>query len=80
MNKDHGDAVLLYAQFYGQVSDASHAQMESISAAAMTLKVQFLGGEKQVVVPFVPPLADAKEAHHRLVDLLKAARSDSPDA
>ncbi|NJK34611.1 MAG: DUF2470 domain-containing protein [Oscillatoriales cyanobacterium SM2_2_1] len=75
MNKDHADAVLIYAQFYGQEQNASHALMESVTAEAMTLKVQSETGEKRVQVPFVPPLVDAKEAHHRLVELLKAARS-----
>lgn len=71
MNKDHGDAVLTYAQVYGQQATATAATMDAIDAKGMDLTAQVDGATVPVRVAFDHPLADAKEAHHVLVDMLK---------
>lgn len=73
MNKDHADAVLVYAQFYGKVASATNAVMESIDSEGMNLLVQSEEGEMKVRIPFIEPLPDAKAAHHVLVEMLKQA-------
>jgi putative heme iron utilization protein len=71
MNKDHADAVLTYVRVYGQQNQATAATMDAIDAEGMDLTAQVNGSTVPVRVPFDHPLADAKEAHHVLVDMLK---------
>lgn len=74
MNQDHGDAVLVYAQYFGKVSDASAAEMKSIDAKGMDLSAQVNGETVPVRVNFDRTLKDAKEAHVILVEMLKRVR------
>jgi putative heme iron utilization protein len=71
MNKDHADAVLTYAKVYGQQTSATAATMDAIDPEGMDLTAQVDGATVPVRVAFDHPLADAKEAHHVLVDMLK---------
>ena len=71
MNKDHADAVLMYAQVYGQVAAAIAAVMESIDAEGMNLTVDVNGASTPLRIPFDHKLESAKEAHHVLVEMLK---------
>lgn len=71
MNKDHGDAVLTYAQVYGQQQAATAATLEAIDAHGMDITAQVDGTAVPVRVPFATPLADAKAAHQVLVEMLK---------
>jgi putative heme iron utilization protein len=71
MNKDHADAVLTYVKVYGKTENASSAEMIAIDAEGMDLSAQVEGQTVPVRVPFAHPLADAKEAHVVLVEMLK---------
>ncbi|MEL6384421.1 MAG: DUF2470 domain-containing protein [Cyanobacteria bacterium J06626_18] len=74
MNDDHADAVLTYVQVFGNTQAATAAKMDSIDPEGMNLTAEVEGAPIPVRVKFDHPLADAKEAHHVLVDMLKQAR------
>ncbi len=71
MNKDHADAVLMYAQVYGKAESAVGATMESIDAEGMDLTANVDGAATSLRIPFDHRLENAKEAHHVLVEMLK---------
>jgi putative heme iron utilization protein len=48
--------------------------MVKIDSLGMDLNVQVNGGTQPVRIPFDHELADAKEAHHVLVEMLKIAK------
>ncbi|MDY6941190.1 MAG: DUF2470 domain-containing protein [Cyanobacteriota bacterium] len=74
MNEDHADALVLYATAYGDCPEAAEATMVSIDSQGMNLQVQANGEAVPVRVKFDRDLKDAEDAHHTLVDMLKAAR------
>ncbi|MBD1844397.1 DUF2470 domain-containing protein [Cyanobacteria bacterium FACHB-63] len=74
MNKDHGDAVLVYAQYFGKVKDATAAEMKSVDEKGMDLLAQVNEEMVPVRVTFDRTLKDAKEAHIILVEMLKRVR------
>ena len=74
MNDDHADAVLLYAQKFSDATTATAATMQSIDTDGMDLEATVDGQNTSVRVSFERPLADAKDAHHVLVDMLKKVR------
>jgi putative heme iron utilization protein len=71
MNKDHADSVIFYATTYGGISDVTAAEMVKIDAQGMDLSVQSDGATQPLRIAFDHELADAKEAHHVLVEMLK---------
>lgn len=75
MNDDHADSIVIYAEVYGQVKNVASARMLSIDAEGMDLVAQVNGSDQPVRVQFEKPLADAKEAHVVLVEMLKKGRS-----
>lgn len=74
MNDDHSDAVVLYAQAFGNCPKATAAKMLSIDARGMNLEVETNGASQPVRIGFDRDLVDAKDAHTILVDLMKQAR------
>ena len=74
MNDDHADAVLLYAQAFGNATTATAATMKAIDTTGMDLDATIDGQSTPVRVSFERPLADAKDAHHVLVEMLKQVR------
>ncbi|AFY79942.1 DUF2470 domain-containing protein [Oscillatoria acuminata] len=74
MNDDHADSVLLYAQIFGEVTDATSATLLAIDPLGMNLTAQV--GEKSlpVRVTFDHALADSEDAHHTLIAMVKQAR------
>jgi len=74
MNEDHADAVLLYARFFAEIQEATSAQMLSIDAEGMNLTAQVNGEPQPVRIPFDHVLADAEDAHHTLIAMVKKAR------
>ncbi|MBU7584811.1 MAG: DUF2470 domain-containing protein [Nostoc sp. TH1S01] len=74
MNEDHADAVLLYAQAFGAVSEATSARMLSIDAQGMDLSVQVNGGATPVRIQFDHVLVDAEDAHQTLIAMVRQAR------
>ena len=74
MNDDHADAVLLYAQKFGDATTATAATMQAIDATGMDLDATVDGQSTAVRINFERPLADAKDAHHVLVEMLKQVK------
>ena len=74
MNDDHGDALVLYAQTYGNLPDAEAAEMLAIDSLGMDLSVQKQGEVVSLRIPFDHPLQDAKDAHHTLVAMIQEAK------
>lgn len=74
MNDDHAEAVVLYARVFGNSPEATSAQMLSIDAEGMNLLTQVNGSDTPVRVPFDHVLADAKDAHYTLVEMMKQAQ------
>lgn len=77
MNKDHGDAVLTYAQFFGEATAATAATLDAIDPNGMDLTAQVEGAAVPVRVTFQQPLQTAKEAHTVLVEMLQQARGQA---
>ena len=75
MNDDHANAVVLYAQNFGGVcSNATAAEMVSIDSQGMNLMAQVNDAAVPVRVKFDHVLADAEDAHHTLVAMVKQVR------
>jgi putative heme iron utilization protein len=74
MNDDHGDALVLYAKVYGDTPDAESARMISIDPEGMNLSVDKAGETVPVRILFDRALRSAEDAHHTLVDMIKATR------
>ncbi|WP_414527782.1 DUF2470 domain-containing protein [Nodularia chucula] len=77
MNEDHASAVVLYAQAFGGVADATMAQMQSIDAQGMNLTAQVNGEPVSVRIEFDHVLADSEDAHQTLIAMVKQARVQS---
>ncbi|MGK7922652.1 MAG: DUF2470 domain-containing protein [Trichodesmium sp.] len=75
MNEDHQDAVLLYAQKFGNSPNSTAAKMLSIDAQGMNLTAEVSGESLPIRIEFDHNLKDAEDAHHTLIDMLKQARS-----
>lgn len=73
MNDDHADAVLLYAKAFGNVSDATAAQMLQIDANGMDLQLEG-GATTKIRIPFDHALQDSEDAHQTLIAMVKQAR------
>ncbi|MGK7932884.1 MAG: DUF2470 domain-containing protein [Microcystaceae cyanobacterium] len=74
MNEDHADAVLLYAQVFGNAENVTQAQMLSIDSLGMDLNVKSGTNDPTLRVTFDHPLKDAEDAHHTLITMVKQAR------
>lgn len=74
MNEDHAEAIVLYAQAFGGLADATAAQMLAIDAQGMDLKAQVNQEAVPVRIQFDHILANAEDAHHTLIDMVKQAR------
>lgn len=77
MNEDHSEAILLYAKFYGNISEVEKAKMLSIDSEGMDLSVKVEDSNKQIRIKFDHSLEDAEDAHHTLIDMVKKARTNS---
>lgn len=77
MNKDHADAVLFYAQRYGNCSQAESATMVAIDLQGMDLSAIANGETQPVRVNFDRELQDAKDAHHKLVEMLQNLETEA---
>ena len=77
MNEDHADAVVLYAQTFGCLANATVAEMVSIDSQGMNLTAQVNGAAVPVRVEFNRVLENAEDAHHTLIAMVKQVRSKS---
>jgi putative heme iron utilization protein len=74
MNEDHANAVVLYAQVFGDCPEAEAARMLAIDPEGMDLAVEVAGKEESLRINFEHPLKDAEDAHHTLIAMVKEAR------
>ncbi|MEA5468036.1 DUF2470 domain-containing protein [Spirulina sp. 06S082] len=74
MNKDHSDAIVLYARVFGKTPEATSAQMLAIDAEGMNLTVQANGTDIPMRISFDHTLVDAKDAHHTLVNMIEQTK------
>lgn len=74
MNQDHGDAITLYAKFFGNALQTETATMESIDPQGMNISAKIAGETIPVRVEFDHPLKDAEDAHHTLIAMIKQAK------
>ncbi|MBO1347608.1 MAG: DUF2470 domain-containing protein [Hormoscilla sp. GUM202] len=74
MNEDHAEAIALYAQTFGNSPETTSAYMNSIDPEGMDLTAQINGSEVPVRIKFDHTLADAEDAHHTLIAMVKQAR------
>lgn len=74
MNEDHGDALILYAQVYGNQAQVESATLMAIDPQGMDLSVHQLDQSIPVRIAFDHELQDAEDAHHTLVAMIKQAR------
>jgi putative heme iron utilization protein len=74
MNEDHANAIVIYAQAFGNVKNATAAQMLSIDAEGMNLTAEVGEETVPVRVQFDHVLTDAEDAHQTLIAMVKQAR------
>lgn len=74
MNEDHADAVLLYAQSFGGVPNATAATMTSIDAAGMDLEVAAGDELKLIRIEFDRRLRTPGDVRRTLVEMARSAR------
>ena len=74
MNEDHANAIVLYAQVFGNSPEAEAAEMISIDPQGMDLSAQINGTTVPVRINFDRVLKDAEDAHYTLIDMVKQAR------
>lgn len=74
MNEDHSDAIVLYAQVFGKITQTTSAQMLSIDAQGMDLTAKINEETIPVRIQFDHVLADAEDAHQTLISMVKQAR------
>ncbi|USR89336.1 DUF2470 domain-containing protein [Phormidium yuhuli AB48] len=80
MNDDHANAVLAYAQVYGDRQDAEAAEMLAIDPEGMDLSVQAKGETLNLRILFDHQLQDSEDAHQTLIAMVKQARSGAKPA
>lgn len=80
MNEDHADAVLLYAQSFGGVKNATKAEMLKIDSGGMDLKAQIDEETLPLRIEFDHNLVDSEDAHHTLISMIKQARVNQKSA
>ncbi|MDJ0730329.1 MAG: DUF2470 domain-containing protein [Crocosphaera sp.] len=74
MNEDHSNAIVLYAQVFGNRPETETATMESIDPEGMNLSVSVKGETLPIRIKFDHVLQDSEDAHHTLIDMVKQAR------
>lgn len=79
MNEDHADAVAIYAQTFGNITNATSAEMVAIDEEGMDIKAQVNGEFVPVRIPFDHRLADAEDAHHTLIAMIKQGRKGAKE-
>ncbi|MEM7000761.1 MAG: DUF2470 domain-containing protein [Pseudomonadota bacterium] len=75
MNEDHADACLLYAHHYADRQDATAALLKDVQQLRMVLEITTAAGIESLSVDLLAPVDSAADAHHVLVDMVKAARA-----
>lgn len=77
MNDDHADAIVLYAQAFAGLPNATAAHMRQIDSTGMDLEVEVTGNWQSVRIIFDHELQDSEDAHQTLIAMVRQARSIS---
>jgi putative heme iron utilization protein len=77
MNEDHGDAIVLYAQFFGNYPNAESAKMLAIDPQGMDLLARISETETPIRIEFERTLQDSEDAHQTLIAMVKQARQNT---
>ena len=80
MNKDHADAILTYAKYFGKRDDAEAASMLGLDEVGMDLEITVNAQPEKLRIAFPQTLANPKDAHTVLVDMMKEANGETADA
>jgi putative heme iron utilization protein len=80
MNEDHAEAIVVYAQAYGNVANAIAAQMVSIDPQGMTLSVQTDSETQPLRIAFDHELQDSEDAHQTLITMVRSARQKTAES
>ncbi len=68
MNKDHSDAVIAYAKYYGGIEVCTNAKIINLSSELMEVKVD----GKIIKIKFDHSLKDCTDAHKTLISMIKS--------
>ena len=74
MNKDHAEAITLYAKVYGNQPETQTAQMLSIDSQGMNLSIQIQEKSDTLRIEFDHTLTDSEDAHQTLIGMVRQAR------
>jgi len=74
MNDDHAEAVVLYAKVFGNIADATRAEMIAIDAQGMNLVADINGTPTPLRIAFDHELQNSEDAHQTLIAMVKQAR------
>ncbi len=77
MNEDHADAVLIYAQTFGNLPTATAATMNSITPESMEIAAEVNGATVPVQIKFDHVLQDSEDAHQTLIAMIRQARQQA---
>lgn len=74
MNAEHADDLLRFARVFGQMSEATSAQMTGIDAEGLALQVETTDAAVPLRLTFEDPVHGPEEARSTLVDMALSAR------
>jgi putative heme iron utilization protein len=75
MNEDHAEAVVLYAQAFGERPQTERAEMIAVDPQGMNLRIQVNGITETIRIPFNHVLEDSEDAHQTLIAMVRQARN-----
>ena len=75
MNEDHAEAVVLYAQVFGDRPQTEKAQMVAVDPQGMDLSIEVQETVEMLRIPFDHVLQDSEDAHQTLIAMVRQART-----
>ena len=75
MNEDHAEAVVLYAQVFGDRPQTEKAQMVAVDPQGMDLSIEVQETMEMLRIPFDHVLQDSEDAHQTLIAMVRQART-----
>ena len=75
MNEDHAEAVVLYAQVFGDRPQTEKAQMVAVDPQGMDLSIEVQETMEMLRIPFDHVLQDSEDAHQTLIAMVRQSRT-----
>ncbi len=75
MNEDHAEAVVLFAQVFGDRPQTEKAQMVAVDPQGMDLSIEVQETVEMLRIPFDHVLQDSEDAHQTLIAMVRQART-----